>query len=371
MTQQNESIALFYQNEGSDKEYHVHLKSQDAMWIVEIQYGKRGSALRTALKTKSPIAYDEAKKAYDKIVRDQLKDGYTPSETGAAYQSTPKEKLFTGNIPQLLNPVAEEDFETYLKDSNYFLQEKFDGERLMLRKDAGKVEGSNRNGLLIATPILFEEALNSLPCKQCLLDNEWLGNRFACFDLLELDGVDLRPLPAIERKAKLDALLAQSTHEAFIHVHTATDEASKRALHDLVKSANGEGVVAKRADSVYKPGRPNSGGDQLKRKFVESCTLVVTGHHRTKRSISVGGYSADGALVELGSVTIPPNHEIPDIKGIVEVQYLYAYKDGSIYQPVYKGPRRDQGLEACVTSQLKYKSDGPATAAPKKSAPKP
>jgi bifunctional non-homologous end joining protein LigD len=84
----------------------------------------------------------------------------------------------------------------------------------------------------------------------------------------------------------------------------------------------------------------------------------------------VGAYKDDRSLVELGSVTIPPNHEIPDIQAIVEVQYLYAYKDGSIYQPVYKGPRRDQVLEACVTSQLKYKSDGPATAAPKKASPK-
>lgn len=365
-TPRAETIALFFQNENSDKEYHVHLKAAPAeMWSVEIQYGRRGSALRSVLKTKDPIAYPAAKKAYDKIVAEQLKDGYTPSETGQAYQDTPREKSFTGVLPSLLNVVDEADFPAIVADPGWMLEEKFDGQRLMLRK-AEACEGINKDGILVAMPSAFEVQLNALSAKQCVIDGEWLGERYAAFDLLELDGVDMRPLGAKERKARLDKLLAGCDESVFIHVDAAFTTAEKQAMHDHVKAGGGEGVVAKRVDAPYKVGRPNSGGSQLKRKFVESATMVVSAQHATKRSISVATHDDKGAKVERGSVTIPSNHQIPPVGAIVEVVYLYAYPDGSIYQPVYKGPRVDQGLAACLCSQLKFKSDGPATAPKKK-----
>lgn len=360
-----ESIALYFQQGSSDKEYQVHLKEDSAKmgWLVEIQYGKRGSALRSALKTKDPIPFTLAKSTYDKVVMGQLKDGYTPSGSGQAYQDTPREKLFTGVIPQLLNSVDEADFGPYYTDPAWMLQEKFDGQRLMLRKSSSGVEGINRDGLLVAVPSSFAAQLASLASTSCLLDGEWLGDRFAAFDLLELDGADLRPLPAKERKARLDKLVASLDESVFIRVTTAFTEQEKHAMHDQVRSALGEGVVGKRVDSPYTPGRPNSGGAQIKRKFVESATVVVRAQHATKRSISVCTRGADGSEVERGSVTIPANYAIPPVGAIVEVQYLYAYRDGSLYQPVYKGPRVDQGIDACVCSQLKFKSDtGPATA---------
>jgi bifunctional non-homologous end joining protein LigD len=46
------------------------------------------------------------------------------------------------------------------------------------------------------------------------------------------------------------------------------------------------------------------------------------------------------------------------------VKYLYAYKQsGSIYQPVYLGPRTDIPASECGVDQLKYKSEAEATAA--------
>jgi len=59
-----------------------------------------------------------------------------------------------------------------------------------------------------------------------------------------------------------------------------------------------------------------------------------------------------------GNVTIPPNHEIPSPGTVVECRYLYAFKEsGSIYQPVYLGPREDIRAAECTTSQLKYKAE--------------
>lgn len=38
--------------------------------------------------------------------------------------------------------------------------------------------------------------------------------------------------------------------------------------------------------------------------------------------------------------------------------YLYAYKGGSLYQPVYRGERTTIESDACTTSQLKYQPEG-------------
>jgi bifunctional non-homologous end joining protein LigD len=63
-------------------------------------------------------------------------------------------------------------------------------------------------------------------------------------------------------------------------------------------------------------------------------------------------------LVPVGNVTIPPNHAVPAAGEIIEVEYLYAYHGGSLYQPVYRGKRTDLDLDACTTVQLKYKPAG-------------
>ena len=42
---------------------------------------------------------------------------------------------------------------------------------------------------------------------------------------------------------------------------------------------------------------------------------------------------------------------------LIEVDYLYAIKDGALFQPIYKGKRPDLDETAAVISQLKYKKD--------------
>ncbi len=106
----------------------------------------------------------------------------------------------------------------------------------------------------------------------------------------------------------------------------------------------------------YTPGRPASGGTQLKFKFVETASFIVTGHN-DKRSVALGLLDGDGQPVPAGNVTIPPNHAIPPLGTVVESRYLYAHREsGSIYQPVYLGPRDDIPAEECTTDQLKFKT---------------
>ena len=42
------------------------------------------------------------------------------------------------------------------------------------------------------------------------------------------------------------------------------------------------------------------------------------------------------------NVTIPPSHDIPKPGTVVEVRYLYAFRQsGAIYQPCYLGEREE------------------------------
>ena len=196
-----------------------------------------------------------------------------------------------------------------------------------------------------------------------LIDGEAVGETLHAFDLLELDGHDLRRTCYRDRYADLLDLLP-SNRPALRRVATAIDPSDKLDTFEELRDTGCEGAVFKDLDAPYSPGRPNSGGPQLKFKFVESASFVVTGRN-AKRSVSLGLYSGDSdTLVSAGNVTIPPNHEVPEVGDVVECQYLYCVRQsGSIYQPVYIGPRTDIPAGECTTDQLKYKTEGKAEAA--------
>ena len=75
-----------------------------------------------------------------------------------------------------------------------------------------------------------------------------------------------------------------------------------------------------------------------------------------RRSIALG-LLKEGALVPAGNVTIPPNHPVPEPSRVVEVKYLYAFREsGSVFQPVYLGQRDDIPFTDCTVGQLKFKA---------------
>lgn len=353
-----QKTSLFYKDGSSDKEYHIQLLPKDSNWIVEFQYGRRGSSLKAGTKTAAPVAYDVALKAYSKVVQEKLKDGYTESEGGLVYQSTLLEQRFTGVVPQLLNPVDETDLESLLGDDNYVMQEKFDGERRLIQLHAdGTLVGINRKGLVVPLPDTLVQAVRALGLKSVTLDGEILGQRFAPFDILELDGADLKTLPLSQRDISLKALLAaKAPQTAWVPTPLAQSKVAKVEMFRRIKEELGEGVVFKQLSSTYVAGRPASGGSQRKFKFVESATVVVTKTHPTKSSVFFAGFDSNNIEIALGKVTIPPNHSIPNIGDVVEVQYLYAFPQGSLFQPVYKGVREDQSKDDCTLTQLKYKA---------------
>jgi bifunctional non-homologous end joining protein LigD len=73
---------------------------------------------------------------------------------------------------------------------------------------------------------------------------------FAAFDLLWLEGVDLRREPLSERKRLLGELLAKDTGSLY---KILTLEEHGRALFGAIKKLDLEGVVAKRKGDPYSP----------------------------------------------------------------------------------------------------------------------
>ena len=72
---------------------------------------------------------------------------------------------------------------------------------------------------------------------------------FIAFDLLFLNGKDLRTLPLIERKAMLKRLLRQKRSRILYLDHV---EGDGRLLFEQIVKMDLEGIVCKRKDSPYK-----------------------------------------------------------------------------------------------------------------------
>ena len=350
-----ERVALYYREGSSDKVYQAAIEPAGNQFVVNFAYGRRGATLTTRTKTSSPVDYDTAKKIYTKLVGEKKAKGYTEGVDGTPYQHTDKEA--SGILPQLLNPVEEAEVELLLRDDNYCAQEKFDGKHLLVRKQDDDLEGINKKGFVVGLPQTVANEFRSVP-GSFIPDGEAIGDDYHAFDLLEYNGENLRLLPYRIRLARLiDLLLLTRSDYKYIRlVETAFSTQQKTELWERLRRENREGIVFKRLDAPYVPGKPNQGGPQLKFKFVATVSAIVA-KVNTKRSVEICLLKGR-SLVSCGNVTIPPNHEIPPAGAIVEVRYLYAYRDSlCLYQPVYIGPRDDVDTDECNVSQLKFKAE--------------
>jgi bifunctional non-homologous end joining protein LigD len=350
-----ERVTLYYREGLSDKVYQAAIEPADDMFVVTFAYGRRGTTLTTGTKTSSPVNYDAARKIYTKLVGDKKAKGYTEGADGTPYRHT--DKQVSGVLPQLLNPVEEAEIKALFSDEEYCAQEKFDGRHLLTRKQDERFEGINKKGMIVGLPETVANEISTM-AGSFILDGESVGDDYHVFDLLELNGEDLRPLPYRKRLSKLAGMLLFARPE-YVHIKLVTNafkEWQKAELWERLRQENREGIVFKRLDAPYVPGKPNRGGPQLKFKFVATVSAVVA-KVNAQRSVEVGLFRGR-SLVSCGNVTIPANHQIPQVGAVVEVRYLYAYRESlALYQPVYLGPRDDVDPGECLVSQLKYKAE--------------
>jgi bifunctional non-homologous end joining protein LigD len=349
-----QSASLHYREGNSDKVYQAAVEPKDDGYIVTFAYGRRGNTLNTGIKSDTPLPLETATRLLNKLVASKVAKGYQPDgEAAKPYQQSGVEGRDSGIRCQLLNAIDESELSRLLTGRTHCLQEKHDGRRLMVRKQGDTITGINRRGLVVAISDAIREAVEHIPY-DVLIDGEAVGDTLHAVDLLEVKGNDFRHRRYIDRFSGLIMVIPPNL-PALRWVSTSIDPNDKVEIYEELRATNREGVVFKEVDAPYSAGRPNSGGTQLKYKFVESASFIVTARN-DKRSVSLGLFDGN-ELVSAGNVTIPPNHEVPAKGEVVECRYLYALKQsGSIYQPVYLGKRCDIPAAECSTDQLKYKA---------------
>jgi bifunctional non-homologous end joining protein LigD len=295
-----------------------------------------------------------AEKIFATLLKEKCGKGYQLTDTSSPIVGIDlpiKKEANEDMLPQLLNPI--ENVEDFLKNDCFIAQEKMDGERRKVSftpLSGGTISQYNRKGGLIPTITNLKEDLNG---QFGVYDGEMVGEVFHIFDLISLDGIDLRGLPFITRAEKLSKL---SFGKGVKVVKVTTGTNGKKKLFAQLTRDNKEGIVFKKADSVYSAGRPASGGDQLKFKFYKTATFIVSSLTKGKRSVGLELIDK-GERVFMGKVTVLPNFEVPSVGELVEVRYLYCFKGGAVFQPIYLGSRNDIEIGEALLTQIIYKSE--------------
>lgn len=346
------AMSLYFQQGPSDKEYHCQIDPVGDLFVVNFQYGRRGSSLTSGTKTLHPVPLNQAEKVWAKLIQEKKGKGYTEGTSGVPFQNSHQSGRVSGMLPQLLNSLDESQLDEFLSNESYG-QEKKNGRLLQIHRTDRDVIGANKLGLTIALPQPIVDAVLALPSNDLSLVGEGIGATLHCFDLTRLDR-DLKPTPYATRYQTLAPLIDASSHRALQLVTAATTPDAKRALYARLRAENAEGIVFKDPCAPYTPGRPNSGGPQWKFKFKATGTFIVT-HHNLKRSVRIQLLDTQHTLVPCGNVSIPPNAPIPPINSLIEVEYLYAFTNSHhLHQPVYLEPRDDVDRNDCRLTQLKY-----------------
>jgi bifunctional non-homologous end joining protein LigD len=361
---QTETIELYFQQGSSDKVYHLQLESAEDQWSVKAQWGRRGSALQSDTKV-GGVAYEEAKRVYDRIVREKTGKGYQIAQATANGDTPisvglPSMKEHSGHSPELLTPIEEPEALQLVQDASWWFQQKFDGRRLAVQKTDGQYSGINKLGQLIPIDSRLTKSLGSVQAEAFLVDGEITDSRFHLWDLLEINGTDLRIQPYEIRYARL-GLVFRGVDEALRVCETAMTPKAKRAFVKAMHESRAEGFVCKNRSAAYAGGRA---GQHFKCKFVTTASFIVGPKPDKKaddghRSIAV--YLLDDSRPRfMGTVGVPDRYPLPRVEQVVEVRYLYCHPgpEGKLIQAKYFGKVRDDvALADCNVRQLKLKAD--------------
>jgi bifunctional non-homologous end joining protein LigD len=204
---------------------------------------------------------------------------------------------------------------------------KFDGYRMLCRIERGKVRFISRNGRdWTAKFPSLAKAVTDLPLKTAIIDGEVvvmqpngttsfqaLQNsfqsagttpfQFYCFDLLYLDGFDVREKPIEDRKSLL-AQLIPSGADGLLHFSDHVVGNGPKCFAEASR-LHLEGIISKRLGRPYSPGR---GLDWLKIKcslreeFVIGGFTAPGGSRSNFGALAIGYYDEDHQLKYAGRV---------------------------------------------------------------------
>src|SRR6266567_1277051 len=210
---------------------------------------------------------------------------------------------------------------------NWVHELKLDGYRIEARIDRKKssVQLLTRTGLDWTHRMkALAQVMSELPVETALLDGEVVvldpdgttsfanlqaafqeGTKhtltYFVFDLLHLDGHNLRELPLLERKKLLVQLMTGADSEASVRISEHLIGDAGEIFSNACK-LGAEGIISKLGDGKYCPGR---GGNWLKLKCYQEQEFVIGGFTLPSNEIhGVGalilGYYRDGKLIYAG-----------------------------------------------------------------------
>jgi bifunctional non-homologous end joining protein LigD len=296
--------------------------------------------------------------------------------------------------------------------SDWIHEYKYDGYRLLLSTGAGAATAWTRNGKDWSDKFrALAKAAARLPAG-CLLDGEAVALdakgkpsfqllqstlkdskganiAFYAFDLLVDRGEDITDLSNLERKQRLQALLADASGPIFYGDHVA---GKGEALFKAVCADGGEGIVSKKASAPYRGRRTRC---WLKVKCIQRQEFVVVGWTRSDKqrrgfrslllAVNEGGTLAFAGKVGTGFdaatmddlldrmrplETKDPPLELPGAERrgahwvrpelVAEIAFTEFTDDGVLRHPSFLGLREDKGAADVIRE-----SPEPVAAKPK------
>ena len=285
-TPQTERITLYYREGSSDKVYQAAIEPKGDLFVVNFAYGRRGATLQTGTKTPTPVEYDSAKSAYDKLVGEKKAKGYTRRPGRHALPAHGQR----GAGDRHPAPVAQSDRraggQTAAQGSSLCRPGEVrwppDAGSEARGRDSrpqpqGPVDWAARNGVPRGPGHLqrTSSSMASAWATSCMPSTCWNG-------MAKITGC----IRISVVWSSLSRILGRPDSRAIRLAETATDPANKERLFRHLQAEKREGVVFKRLDAPYIPGRPNSGGTQLKHKFYATCSAVVS-KINDKRSVEL------------------------------------------------------------------------------------
>ncbi len=351
---------------------------------------------------------------------DELKAGFSPARTLRETLEAKNLKRDTIDPHTVGLMLAEPVSEAFTREG-WLFELKLDGYRMLAVKSNDDVLLITRNNNDYTN--VFPEvvrAVRALPLDECIIDGEivvhdpqgkpsfarlqkrgalhsindirraavQLPATFYAFDMLSLEGFDLRPLPLIERK---EILMSALPKLGAVHLLDHIEKEGERFLME-VASIGLEGIIAKRADSPYHTGRSDC---WLKIKAEPTSDFVIVGFTGTNGSRAhfgalqladyVGGqlvYAGrvgtgfdDAALARLHAMLVPivrndppcegpvtgpetrplPSSRIPNTKTttwvdpvyVCEVRFREWTPDGFLRHPAFVRMRPDKNARDC------------------------
>jgi bifunctional non-homologous end joining protein LigD len=230
-----------------------------------------------------------------------------------------EEAPFPSNISPMLATLVNKPFD----EAGWLYEVKWDGYRTIIYLDKGEVEMRSRNNksfnekFYSVYDALKKWRINVVADGEIVVLNDKGISNFGdlqnwrseadgelilyLFDVLWLDGYDLMNLPLTYRKEILQAIIPSSNSIRL----SESFEAGAKEFFEVAKSLNLEGIIAKRADSIYLPEKRSK--DWLKIKTGKRQEVIIGGFTNNEGSNKpfsalLVGVNNNGKLVYTGKI---------------------------------------------------------------------